>query len=86
MTGSIWLGDNGTGAPASTEVEIVMNIYKLIGDGWILSMTQPFQILTDAKWKKGGNFQRKTHAQQSCKKSQAQQACLRNQNEEIEEP
>ena len=40
-----------------------MNIYRLIGDGWILSMTQSFQILTDAKWKKGGNFQRKTHAQ-----------------------
>ena len=63
MTASIWLRGNGTGAPASTEIDMEMNIYRLIGDGWILSMTQSFQILTDAKWKKGGNFQRKTHAQ-----------------------
>ena len=54
LTASIWLWGNGTGAPASTEIEMVMNIYTLIGDAGILSMTQLFQILTDAKWKKGG--------------------------------
>ena len=63
LTASIWMWGNGTGAPASTEIEMVMNIYTLIGDAGILSMTQLFQILTDAKWKKGGDFQRKTHAQ-----------------------
>ena len=53
LTASIWMWGNGTGAPASTEIEMVMNIYTLIGDAGILSMTQLSQILTDAKWKKG---------------------------------